>query len=246
MRELVQSILGKFGYRLIRTDNIFQARYGLKFFFPLLKQLGFAPKRIIDVGANRGTWTRTAIKFFPEAEYTLVEPQDELKAYIADLLSEGYKIRWVNAGAGDRVGSLPFTIAHRDDSSTFALTADEARAAGLQQKNLEIKTLNEIVASSGGFVPEMVKIDAEGFDLRVLEGGSELAGKTEVFLVEAAICSPSENTVPEVVRKMSELGYRLIDITDLNRSPKHGVLWLCELAFLAHQSRLLNTINSYE
>jgi hypothetical protein len=30
-------------------------------------------------------------------------------------------------------------------------------------------------------MPDMVKIDAEGLDLKVLAGGSNLLGKTEVF-----------------------------------------------------------------
>ena len=39
-------------------------------------------------------------------------------------------------------------------------------------------------ASSGAGLPEMVKIDAEGFDLKVLAGASDLLGKTDIFLVE--------------------------------------------------------------
>ena len=41
--------------------------YGLGHFFPLLRQLGFAPRHIVDVGANRGSWTRAAFKYFPNA-----------------------------------------------------------------------------------------------------------------------------------------------------------------------------------
>lgn len=96
----------------------------------------------------------------------------------------------------------------------------------------------------------MVKIDAEGFDLRVIAGASELFGKTELFLLEATICAVTpgdfENTLANVVQTMGSAGYRLIDITDLNRSPKYGVLWVCELAFLWNASRLLNGIDSYE
>jgi hypothetical protein len=41
----------------------------------------------------------------------------------------------------------------------------------------------------------MVKIDAEGFDLKVLEGASDLLGRTDIFLVEVAICCAElENT----------------------------------------------------
>jgi len=37
------------------------------------------------------------------------------------------------------------------------------------------------------------------------------------------------NTALALVEKMSDAGYRLIDITDMNRSPIHGVLWTSEL-----------------
>ncbi len=245
MKRLAQSLLATLGYRIVRAGSAPQAAYGLDCFFPVLKGLGFAPRHILDVGANHGNWTRAALRYFPEAQYTLVEPQDELKRYVADLVAAGYKIRWVNAGAGDVAGTMAFTVSHRDDSSTFALSAEEARAAGLRQIMVEVKTLNEI-ARVAGAVPEMVKIDAEGLDLQVLAGASELLGKTEVFLVEAALCAGYENTVDRVVGCMHESGYKLADITDLNRSPKHGVLWLCELAFLREGSRLLDGVTSYE
>lgn len=246
MKQLIQSILGQFGFRLIRLDHRVRPIYGLDSFFPLLKQFGFAPKHIIDVGANRGNWTRTAIKYFPDAHYTLVEQQDHLRAYIGDLLDRGYKIRWINVGAGDKSGSFPFTISNRDDSSTFVLTEEQARSSDLKQVPAEVKTLNEIASSIDMPPPEIVKIDAEGFDLRVLSGASDLLGKTDIFLVEACVCSPCENSVAAVVTYMANEGYHLIDITDLNRSPKHGVLWLCELAFLRNGCPLLECVTSYE
>lgn len=235
------------GYRITKLDPSRRPIFGLDSFFPLLKQFGFAPKHIIDVGANWGNWTRTAIRYFPDAHYTLVEPQDHLKIHVQDLIDRGYKIRWINAGAGDTPGTLPFTIAHRDDSSNFLSTAEQAASAGFRQIPTTVKTLNEIASSSGISLPEMVKIDAEGFDLKVLAGASDLLGKTDIFLVEACVCSISgENTVAEVVKWMTNAGYRLIDITDLNRSPKYEVLWLCELAFLRRDSPLLREVTSYE
>lgn len=222
-----------------RSDN-------LNPFLSLLKQLHFSPTHIIDVGANRGAWTRTAVQFFPGAHYTLIEPQAHLKAHIQDLLDGGYEIDWISAGVADRAASLAFTIASRDDSSTFALRKAQAEATGARQVEVEVKTLDQIASSSSAGMPEMVKIDAEGWDLKVLAGASDLLGKTEVFLVEAAICAPLENSVAEVMRFMNNAGYQLIDITDLNRSPKYGVMWLCEMAFLRKNSTLLDAITSYE
>lgn len=95
-------------------------------------------------------------------------------------------------------------------------------------------------------VPQMVKIDAEGFDLKVLRGARTLLGETDVFLVEVAVVSPIENCVAAVVPFMAEAGYQLVDITELNRSPKYNVLWLSEFAFLRNRSPLLAQATSYE
>jgi FkbM family methyltransferase len=218
--------------------------YGLNHFFPLLRRLGFAPRHVVDVGANRGTWTRAAFRYFPNAVYTLVEPQDHLRSYSQDLIAQGCKLKWINAGCGDFSGTLPLFVSYRDDASTFVDWHE-----GWPRITVPIMTLNEVVAFSGAGLPEMVKIDAEGFDLKVLAGASDLLGKTDIFLVEAVVCSiggADENTIAEVVSFMAKAGYNLMDITDLNRSPKHGVLWLCELAFLREGSPLLDAVSSYE
>ena len=251
VKKLVQSTLKKFGLRLVRHDTPVQptaspsaSSAGLDCFFAALTRLGFHPKHIIDIGANRGSWTRKALLYFPEAHYTLVEPQDHLKVHIQDLLTRGGKITWINAGAADRSGTLPFTISYRDDSSTFDPTQADAGAARI---SVPVMTLNEIVSKSSTPVPEIIKIDAEGFDLKVLAGASDLLGNTDIFFVEVTICCPGhENTIARVVRRMDEAGYRVVDVTDINRTPKYGVLWLCELAFLRNDSSLFANVISYE
>jgi len=247
LKTLIQSAFKKFGYRIVRgslTQPSVPPAYGLEPFLSLLKRDGFNPKHIIDVGANRGSWTRRALQFFPDACYTLVEPQDHLKMHIQDLLDRGRKITWINAGVADRSGTMPFTISYRDDSSTFAPTPIDSAAPRI---SVRVSTLNEIVSASSAPPPEIVKIDAEGFDLKVLAGASDLLGKTEIFFVEVTICSSGhENTIARVIRRMDEASYKVVDITDINRSPKHGVLWLCELAFLRDDSALFDAVTTYE
>jgi FkbM family methyltransferase len=220
--------------------------YGHEHFFPLLRQLGFAPRHVVDVGANRGMWTRAAFKYFRDPVYTLVEPQDHLRSYSQDLVAQGCKLNWINAGCGDFCGTLPLIVSHRDDASTFV---DRHHNRTARRITVPIITLNQLVASSDAGLPEMVKIDAEGFDLKVLAGASDLLGKTDIFLVEAVVWGADgayDNSVAKVVRFMAEVGYNLMDITDLNRSPKYGVLGGCELAFFRVGSPLWATARPYE
>src|SRR5438874_11361928 len=126
MKRVLQAALAKFGLRLSRLANA--PKDGLTCFFEAIQQAGFTPRHIVDVGANHGNWTRAAIRFFPEAEYTLIEPQDHLKVHVQDLIARGYKIRWVNAAMGDKPGILPFTIAPRDKG--LAILSQRSNAVG--------------------------------------------------------------------------------------------------------------------
>jgi FkbM family methyltransferase len=247
IKKVTQATLSRFGLKLIRTNSPFQQTDPSIPFFLALKGLGFNPRHIIDVGANRGNWTRQALKFFPNAYYTLVEPQGNLRSYSEDLFDGGHRIQWINCGVADKEGTLAFTISHRDDSSSFVPDQGTAKRGGDRQIHVAVRTLNEIVASSSAGVPDMVKIDAEGFDLKVLSGASDLLGKTEIFLIEAIIFgSDYDNTLSAVLEKMSNSGYAVIDITALNRSPKTWLLWLCEVAFIRNGSRLLEGAEVYE
>jgi FkbM family methyltransferase len=246
IEQLGRQIAEKLGYKRKRKKLP-----PLPAFFAVLKAHGFAPSNIIDIGANRGAWTRSAVNFFPDARYTLVEPQGNLRVHVQDLIDAGYKINWVPAGVSDKSGILPFTINSFEGASSFAPSLAESQADGFNQVMVPIKTLNEIAAQSGS-LPEMVKIDAEGFDLRVIAGASELLGKTDFFLLEAAVFAnarwsgePVENTFLAVVQRMADAGYRLFDITDLNRSPRHKVLWLCELAFIRNDNRLFDQVGYF-
>jgi hypothetical protein len=129
IKGVIQAGLGLFGLRLIRLDE-----KPLYRFFAALKARGFSPRHIIDVGANRGYWTRGALEYFPEAYYTLIEPQDHLKRDVEDLLTrKDSKIQWIGAGVSNTPGTLPLTIPYRDVSGTFAPPSESAEGYGMRQ-----------------------------------------------------------------------------------------------------------------
>ncbi|MBK8614363.1 MAG: FkbM family methyltransferase [Flavobacteriales bacterium] len=67
-------------------------------------------------------------------------------------------------------------------------------------KEIPVVTLNGLVATNDLPCPDIIKIDAEGLDLEVLEGASDFFGRTEVFMVEAAIVNKAfKNSVLEMV-----------------------------------------------
>lgn len=166
-----------------------------------------------------------------------------MRVHVQDLLRDGRQIRWINAGLGEESTKLPFHISVRDDSSTFVPLAGSAFSGTTM---VEVKSIDDLLVEYQLPVPDIVKIDAEGMDLKAIGGAKKILGKTEIILLEAAVLCPFENSVLKLINFRDERGYQLVDITKINRGPKHGVHWLTELAFLRNASPLFASAISYE
>lgn len=247
IRQLVQRTLGHFGFQLVYFGKNQKAPPDpLNSFLMAIKSLGFDPKHIIDIGANRGMWTRTVSRYFPKAHFTLLEPQNRFRDRVRDLEASGLGLTWINAGAGDQKGRLKLHVPACDTSASFVPIDETIDGKGVDLIEVDVLTLDDVVAQSSNGMPEMVKIDAEGFDLKVVEGAKSLIGKTDLFLIEAAVFDPkAENTLFNTINLMDRLGYAPLDVTDINRCAKSGVLWLIEMPFLRKESPLWAKIPPY-
>ena len=114
MKKSIKKLITKLGFRIVNVNSkdLFQNTYvtPLENFFQILNQFGFNPKHIVDVGANHGKWTRSALKYFPNAQITMVEPQYWLKDSIQDVLDSNDKVKLYPYGAGESEGT---PVAHR-------------------------------------------------------------------------------------------------------------------------------------
>jgi len=213
-------------------------------FFWSLVQIGFKPRNVVDVGANRGSWSRTAMRYFPEAQFTLFEPQGELLQ--GSDLEGNVRARIFAMGAGPRTSTMKLSKHERDDSFSFALSEDEAARQGREQVEAPVVALDEFLRQQEIPYPDMLKIDAEGWDLEVLKGAEKCVVTAEIVLLEAAVMNKSfDNNFVRVVLEMESRGFVVFDITDLNRTPKTNALWLVEVAFVKKGGKLDNAISNY-
>ncbi|QBZ97889.1 FkbM family methyltransferase [Flavobacterium sangjuense] len=237
MKRTIKKIIAKVGFRIVNKNSKDLVQNSqvtlLTNFFQTLKEFGFDPKHIVDVGANHGKWTRNALNFFPDAHYTMVEPQHWLRDSIADVLDSNDKVKLYPYGAGETEGTFNFTVMDSDVSSSFKYSEEEAKANGYKQIQLPIITLNKLLAETKLPTPDIIKIDAEGIDIQVLNGASDYLGKTEIVMVEAGVINKEyDNSFIKTINYMDQKGYTLFDITELNRPFQTKVLWLVELVFV--------------
>lgn len=203
---------------------------------------GFVPTTIVDVGANHGKWSAEAHRVFPKARLTLIEPvavlAPELEAFVATVPGS----RLIRAGAasapGERIMTEILSTDGEHPGSTFSLPASNA-PAGTEKKKVRqvpmpVVSLDSLLESGQlPAIPELVKIDVEGFELDVLQGSAKLLGKTDMFILEVSLVPIwGQPIFHEIIAHMAALGYVVYDFPGFNRRPIDGALALVDVCFV--------------
>jgi FkbM family methyltransferase len=201
---------------------------------------GFNPRGIIDVGANRGDWSRMAMSVFPSARMLMIEPQREMIPFLEEVCSSFESVEYVRAGAGREPGELVQTIwADLAGSSFLPEVHDDNLANGTQRKT-PIVTIDKLLSERGSFVPDLIKLDIQGFELEALKGATSTFGIAEVFILETSLYHFMKDmpTTVDCIRFMADRGYELYDVTDFLRRPLDGALGQVDLAFALREGSL--------
>jgi FkbM family methyltransferase len=238
MKQLIKSTLRRMGYHVERI-NVPPAgsKYrGIGDFPTFLEDIGargFAPAFVLDVGGNLGDWTRMALRVFPKARFLLIEPQIETRDSLNALCAEFPNVAWVLAGAGATKGELALSVGGHIGASSFLPAADEGLAQVGRQRRVDIITIDELLASRQSGIPDLVKMDIQGFEIEAMKGGHTLFGRTELFILEVSLYEFMDRMpiLSEIVAFMHERGYELYDIPGYFRRPLDGALAQLDFAF---------------
>lgn len=198
-----------------------------------LKSMGWLPHTILDIGAFRGNWTRETRVHFPEAKYTLIEPNDSI--YLRSM-----KDRIINQVLSDTVKDVQwFSNASTGDSIFQERTSHYATVVPTIRRTTTLDTL----------FPEesfdYIKIDCQGAELDILKGGDRLLKQTEVILLECSFAGQYNHGAPtfaEYIRKVDDIGFTPFDIVEHHYA--NGILCQVDILFIRKTSRLWTEIQT--
>lgn len=238
IKSAIKSGLSAFGIEIYRNRG--KEIGSMAGFLEDLRTRGFTPRGIIDVGANRGDWTRVALSIFPNASVIMIEPQHEMQPYLSKLSSSVAGCHYVKAGAAREAGELVLTIWPDLSGSSFVPDVDSSQLRIGKQRKTSVVTIDSLLSETyPDFVPDLIKLDIQGFELEALSGANTTFGRTEVFIVETSLFAflRRQPITREVISFMFDRGYELYDITGYQRRPFDGALGQADLAFVKSEGR---------
>ena len=139
--------------------------------------------RLVDVGANVGDWLAGALASARGSISAIAcEPSASALARLRARFVDDARVHIVEAALGDRAGEMAF-VEEPEAGRGSTLVPGLGRLDGAA-RSVAVTTLAAVLERAGWDGAEMVKIDAEGFDGRVILGGEALVRERHLGVVQ--------------------------------------------------------------
>jgi|GEM_PF-392843 len=198
---------------------------------------GFRPQVIYDIGAHRGLWSEMAQNVFSPRQCVLFEPQREPVVEIKSRQARcGGNWRLFSVALGDRVETK--TIHVNLQSAASSLLPPQSAApkefwggGELRAEEISVAALDGVVAAQDLPPPDLIKLDVQGYEAKVLAGGRRTITQAARLVVEVSLRPIYEGQVllPEILTLLTDWGFVLEDVNEALRRWPRGGLWQMDI-----------------
>jgi FkbM family methyltransferase len=172
-------------------------------------------RTVIDIGANTGQFSGAARAVFANASIYAFEPVPKCFRHLSKRFSADKDTVVFPWALGDQTGQVEFhENAYTQSSSVLELEdlhrTSRAWAARAQSIDVEMKRLDDLASQINVRENLLVKIDVQGYEYEVLEGGKNIIGRADIVLVETAFKAlyKGEASFDRLYRSLSKLGFQ--------------------------------------
>lgn len=183
--------------------------------FLAFKRAGFEPRVFFEIGSSNSGWSYQMAEIFPGARFHLFEPLLGHKTHYWEgtegVLQVHPDFRVHKVAVGDIDGTTKMGVdASGCGSSTLVTETDETFTEILE---VPMRRLDTIVFEQNLPRPEVLKIDVQGGELRVLIGAGSLLDTVQLIQAEVWLTRGYGNETPllhEIIEYLSGKGFLLI------------------------------------
>ena len=167
---------------------------------------------VVDVGANRGAWTREALKVFPDCHVHAFEPAKSAFNELSSSLGSEPRVSLWNTALGGTEGTATL-YADKAGSELASLTRRRLDHFGIDfdlEERVPVTTLPAWLAESGATRIDVLKLDTEGHELEILSSAASVLDRVAVVQFEFGGCNIDTRTfLQDFWYLLTGAGYRL-------------------------------------
>lgn len=176
-----------------------------------IKNHGYLPEFVFDIGACQGNWTEQCLSIFPNAKYYLFEPinysqldrfkySNNIKVYNELLFDSEKEVNFYEMrNTGDSI--------FKEKTPHFDTCSPTIKKTSKLENLIDTTNMNNIFC----------KIDTQGSELPILYGCVSFLHKIDFLLLEMPLFGQYNTGVPnflEHINKLNDLGFIIYDIAE--------------------------------
>ena len=203
-----------------------------------LRAMGVRPTSVIDVGANEGQFTSACLAYSPATSVLAIEALPDLKVRLDRVFAGHSNVTVVGKGCGCRQEKRVFHANEYAKSSSFLSLATRHReafpgATRTDDIEVEVLPLDLIMEQHAVAVPELLKLDVQGFELEVLKGASKCLRGTRHILMETSFVRlyEEEPLFLDYLAFLSQFGFVFRGPVGFLTDPRTGVFLQMDALF---------------
>jgi FkbM family methyltransferase len=180
-----------------------------------LKNKGYYPDTILDIGAHHGNWTKNMKYIYNDSKYYLFEGIDysELNQF-----SNNTNIEVYNVILNNKIEEVNwYQMKNTGDSIFREKTHYFKDCEIIKRKTIDLDTFiieNNILQESKNI---LIKIDCQGAEIPILKGSGSILKRTDFIILEIPLFGQYNECVPnflEHISFMDKIGFNPYDIID--------------------------------
>jgi FkbM family methyltransferase len=189
-----------------------------------LKEHGFCPTTVYDIGAYRAGWSRIARRVFPSATLILFEANADHVEYLE---ASGY--RYFSVPLANVDGERSFFLPRTGDvtgASLYLENSSHYAPTNVVERTVSCARLDTVVAKEGLPPADLIKIDVQGAEIDVIAGATEAIDRCDVLIAELSLVRYNHNAplMGDVIAAVGRHGLRCVDVCELHRTGAGSVL----------------------
>lgn len=213
-----------------------------------IAKLGFNPNLIFDVGAYQGDFTKFCFRLWPNTEVACFEVLPHKLSELRQLVdwNPAIKVFPMLLGATSR-DQVPFYQLGKN-AETASSVLNTYNPLDVSPQYYPMHTVDEIVTDNlNGRVPDLLKIDVQGYELEVLKGAENNLDKIQVILAEVNLLDLYKDAplLAELITWLDARNWVTYDICGFWRRPLDQALWQADFIFVQRE-HFLRTDKRYE
>lgn len=211
-----------------RADQLISDLKGYHYLKNLwLRQL--SPRTVIDVGANTGQFSKQIRMLLPHSVIYAFEPLPDCFEAFQAAFAKDELVTAFNVGLAESVGELVFERNEFSPSSSFLKIAQAHTGAfphtlRTSKEVVRVDRLDHVANSLVLASPLLLKINAQGYEDKILYGGEETARMADTILVETSFVELYEQQplFDDIYLLLKRWGFAYQGSFDQLRDPRTG------------------------